>query len=100
MVIGELSGEAYQVIVIAEKFDSGLAQGFAALNRDCRNENDYLLRCKELITDIRQYTSAFFENSLLHECNRNKDRLFPVLNAIEEQIKKTMRMPLARRTKR
>jgi len=100
MDIANLSGEAYQVITIAERFDPGLSQGFSALNRDCRNENEFLLRCKELITDIRRYTLAFFENSQLNDRNRSQEKLFPVLIIIENQIKKTMRMPPARRSKR
>ena len=95
-----LSAEAYQVIHFAEQFDAGLASGFSAIAQGCKNENEYLLRCKELISDIRKYTKVFFEQSRLREANRKEALLFPVLDRIEEQIKKTMRLPQARRTRR
>jgi hypothetical protein len=62
----DLSTEAYQgIIVEAEKFDHDLTLRFGVIASDCKDEDDYLNKASDLISELRtldeeELTDVFF----------------------------------------
>lgn len=86
-----LSNEAYEGIIIeAEKFDHDLTLRFGVLASHCKDEEEYLNKALDLITDIRsldedELTDLFF-GSLpdINALNSTFDRIIKNINRIKK----------------
>jgi len=68
MDTGDLSEEAYRAIMIeAEMFNHDLTLQFGLLSSDCKNENDFIEKSIQLISEMKKYDDIYLDDMFFWE---------------------------------
>ncbi len=90
-----LSKEIYNaVIIVAEKFNHDLTLQFGLLADHCNDDNDYLIKAKNLITEWKTIGNLLQMNIFCDEFKPTKTSLERVLLEIENQIHEVFSTPI------
>ncbi|HKJ30998.1 MAG TPA: hypothetical protein VKA34_04180 [Balneolales bacterium] len=93
----ELSTEAYQGIIIeAERFNHDLTLQFGFLASDCKNEEDYLDKASDLISELRSLNEEELIDVFFGNLPDNKS-LNLTLDRIIENIEQVRKSPKEQR---
>lgn len=94
----DLSTETYNAVLItSEKFNHDLTLQFGVLADACKDDNDYLVKAKKLITTWKGNLRIYCDNIFFDYPKPNVPSFERVLLEIEEQIDKVMEIPMDQR---
>jgi hypothetical protein len=93
----DLSREAYKAVITeAEKFDHDLTLQFGVLASDCDDENEYLLKSRNLIEEMRTLEPEELEY-IFFGVMPDIAKLNVALDKIINNIEKVQRIPIWKR---
>lgn len=93
----DLSTECYNgVILEAEKFNHNLTLHFGVLASSCKNEEEYLLKTKKLINEIKELDEYDLEDMFFGE-TINYSNLYECLKQMELNIAQVELIPKEKR---
>jgi len=94
----DLSKEAYNGIIIeAEKFNHDLTLQFGVMASSCKNEKEYLLKAKKLITEIRGLDQDDLSDLFFDELIPDRPALLITLDKILVNITEVEKIPESQR---
>lgn len=93
----DLSEEAYEAVIVeADKFHHDLTIRFGQLADECQDENEYLISCKQLISELKKLKRDELPDIFFEDVPRIPD-LMKALDRISKNIEHVMTVPMDRR---
>lgn len=98
MDTGDLSKEAYRAILIeAEMFNHDLTLQFGLLSSHCKDENDFIDKSIQLISEMKKYDHADLDDMFFGN-PPEMNKFQTALNRILDNIVELKKIPTKKRT--
>ncbi len=94
-----LSDEAYQgILVEAENFNHDLTVHFGVLASDCEDEAEYLLKAKNMITELKSMNEVDLVEDVFFGEKPDFKAFYQTLDKMLQNIEKVEQIPESKRT--
>ena len=94
----ELSEETYEAIIVTcDKFNQDLTLQFGLLASICSDDNDYLMKANDLITEWKSDLSGSIDDIFFDAIKPNVETFQNVLLDIQAKIEQVINIPIEKR---
>ncbi len=94
----ELSEETYEAIIVTcDKFNQDLTLQFGLLASICSDDNDYLMKANDLITEWKSDLSESIDDIFFDAIKPNVETFQNVLLDIQAKIEQVINIPIEKR---